>query len=245
MKIFLASTSDKNFLINDIKKVDYVLESFYYVQEWQKDFIKNKKWKMFLLDSGAFTFFSGNKNINWEKYVELYADFIIENNVDYFFELDIDSIVGYKKVLILREKLESLTCKKCIPVWHKSRGIQEYKKLCKEYPYIAIGGIAIKDISIKQYQGFPALIQLAHTFGCKVHGLGFTQMAYLDKIHFDSVDSTAWKSGGRFGQIHRFNGSKIVQIKKPKGKRIKSYKDIDAINLREWIKFQQYAKINL
>lgn len=32
MKVFLAATSDKNFCIEEIKKIDYILESFYYMQ---------------------------------------------------------------------------------------------------------------------------------------------------------------------------------------------------------------------
>ena len=61
---------------------------------------------MFLLDSGAFTFMNNSKSVDFDLYLDKYIDFIIEKNIKYFFELDIDSIVGYKKVLQLRERLE-------------------------------------------------------------------------------------------------------------------------------------------
>ena len=199
MKIFLASTSDKSFISN-ITDSKYILESFYYFQEWQILLIK--KCKMFLLDSGAFTFMNSQKGkVNFDEYLTRYINFINKYDIKYFFELDVDSIVGYEKVKQLRKRLENETGKKCIPVWHKSRGKEEYLKMCEEYDYVAIGGIVTKEITKEQYSFFPWFINEAHKRGCKIHGLGFTDTNLLQKYHFDSVDSTAWLSGSRFGHV--------------------------------------------
>lgn len=240
MKVFLAATSDKSFL-KDVYAVDYLLESFYYFKEWQLKLIKNCK--MFLLDSGAFTFMNNTKkgNINWKKYIDNYIDFINKNNIEYFFELDIDVIVGYENVKKIRKYIEEKTNKKCIPVWHKQRGIEEWINLTKEYNYVAIGGIVTKEITKQNYKYFPYLLNIAKKNNCKVHGLGFTATRDLKKYKFDTVDSTNWKSGGRFGQLHIFNG-KYIESKSFKDKRAKDYKMIDEHNLKEWIKFQKYAK---
>ena len=131
MKVFLASTSDKSFISN-ITDSKYILESFYYFQEWQILLIK--KCEMFLLDSGAFTFMNSQKGkIDFNEYLTRYINFINKYDIKYFFELDVDSIVGYEKVKQLRKRLENETGKKCIPVWHKSRGKEEYLKMCEEY----------------------------------------------------------------------------------------------------------------
>lgn len=242
MKIFLAATSDKKFLLNKIKKIPYILESYYYIQDWQINYIKNCK--MFLLDSGAFTFMNSinqkDKNINWDKYIEDYANFINRHDIKYFFELDIDVVVGLKEVKRLRNKLEQLTGKKCIPVWHKSRGIKEWEQICKEYDYVAIGGIVIGEITQSEYKYFKPLIEIARKYNCKVHGLGFTATKELYKYKFYSIDSTSWKSGGRFGQIHMFNKG-YIKSKKQKNKRAKCYKQIDKHNLNEWLKMVDYA----
>ena len=58
MKIFLAGTSVGERVLKE-HKIDYILESFYSIEEWQIPYIK--KCKMFLLDSGAFTFMNSNK----------------------------------------------------------------------------------------------------------------------------------------------------------------------------------------
>ena len=128
MKIFLASlTSRLDCILNkeDIKGI-YALESFYYADKRIEKYIPLMK--DFLLDSGAFTFFSSGKTVNWEEYVDKYADFINRNNVKHFFELDIDKLIGYENVLKLRKRLELETGKQCIPVWHKPRGKEEFLK---------------------------------------------------------------------------------------------------------------------
>lgn len=242
MKVFLAATSSRESMGKELLEIPYILESFYSINNKKTlERVKKHNKEKFLLDSGAFTFMNNFKGkVNFNEYLEKYINFINEYNVKYFFELDIDSVVGYEKVKELRKKLEINTQKKCIPVWHKSRGLEEWKKLTKEYDYVAIGGIVIKEIKPADYKYFIPLLKIAKENNCKVHGLGFTNTSKLHKYNFYSVDSTNWLSGGRFGQLHIFNG-KYMESKSFKNKRAKDYKKIDSHNLREWIKFQNYA----
>ena len=229
---------------DEIRKDDnclYILESFYYMTDELEKLIPLMDG--FLLDSGAFTFMQNTKTkIDWINYIKRYAEFIRKNDIKLFFELDIDSIVGYPKVIEYRKLLENLTGRKCIPVWHKSRGIQEFYKMCDKYDYVAIGGIVTGEITKDEYKIFPQMIKEAHKRGAKVHGLGFTNLGLLPKIHFDSVDSTAWTTGNRFGHLYRFNGKTLDKVKVPKGKRLADSKRAAEINFREWRRFQKYAK---
>ena len=138
MKIYLAGVApwrggqlyDKAIL----EHRPYILESFYYADADTERLLPY--FGDFLLDSGAFTFMINmRKTVNWEEYLEQYADFINRNRITKYFELDIDTVVGYPQVLKYRKKLELLTGRQCIPVWHKSRGLKEFKKMCDEYPY--------------------------------------------------------------------------------------------------------------
>ena len=236
MKLHLASFSSDPELKN-IEKCFYALESFYYIKEWQIPYIH--KFRSFLLDSGAFTFISNSKStVDWKDYVRKYIDFINKYDIDLFFEMDIDAIVGLDKVEKFREIIEKYTGKRCIPVWHKSRGLQYWKDLCMEYDYVAMGGIAIKDIPQRDYKYFSEFIKLANDYHTKVHGLGFTGRT-AQNYGFYSVDSTTWKSGRRFGQLHMFNGKRI-EIIRPPGKRLINYKKADQHNFEEWIKYQRY-----
>lgn len=247
MKIFLAGTNAEIENKEDILKSKYILESFYYIKPWQTEVIK--KCEMFLLDSGAFTFMQNSKShVDWDEYLKRYAEFINANNVQYFFELDIDSVVGHEKVKNLRYKLENLVNRPVIPVWHKSRGIDEFRRLCEQYKYVAIGGIVSKEIKNTEYKIFPQLIRIAHQSKTKIHGLGFTSTQSLKRYHFDSVDSTRWNCA-RFGRLEYFDGKGMRPIDRRKnGKRLNSKgyrKEIMKFTFNEWIKFQHYAENNL
>lgn len=249
MKVFLAGQAPwkEEGLYEDAMKGDgiYVLESFYYADEWVEKHIP--LFKDFLLDSGAFTFFSGKQaaNINWEEYVDRYAAFINKNKVKHFFELDIDKLIGYDKVLELRKRLESKTGLQCIPVWHKFRGKENFLQMCDEYKYVSIGGIVSGEITKEEYPMFTWFINEAHKRGCKIHGLGFTNLEGMTKYHFDSVDSTAWTTGNRFGSIYRFNGKTMEKYGKKPGQRLADSRKVALNNFCEWIKFQKYADIHL
>ena len=202
--------------------------------------------KDFMLDSGAFSFMNSNSvKEDWRDYIEQYASFINENRVEKFFELDIDSLVGYEKVKEYRMLLERKVNRQSIPVWHRTRGAEEFFRLCEEYRYISIGGIAIKHISSSEYKYFPYLINEAHKRGCKIHALGFTDLGKLKKYHFDSVDSSSWSSGSRYGTTYRFKDGRMESKKRKKSRRVLDWRGLDEFNFGEWVKFQKYAEVHL
>ena len=260
MKVYIAGNSIKKKILreqlygcdfftgeNNLKGIN-ILESFYYLRKNEEFMTLVKHLGSFLLDSGAFTFMSGSHKggINWDKYLEEYAAFINRWNVQLFFELDIDSVVGLTEVERLREKLESLTGKKPIPVWHRNRGKEYFIKMCENYPYVALGGIVTKEIDRKKYEtAFPWFIKTAHDHKCKIHGLGYTTVANLKKYHFDSVDSTAWLYGNRGGYLYKFNPrTGLLEQLDKEGCRLKS-REGAVNNFNEWVKFGKYAEIHL
>lgn len=247
MKLFLAGNDDCRKERFDIHLKDlYILESYHYIikQEWMFPLIK--EFKGFLLDSGAFTFMNkaNDKHFDWHKYALNYGEFVRTHNIEHYFELDIDVIIGIKEVERLRGVLEQAAGKKCIPVWHKSRGLEYWRQMCKEYDYVAIGGIVTKEIERKDYPVFSYLLKIAKESDCRVHGLGFTNIKGMNKYPFYSVDSTSWLSGNKFGAVYLFDGKSMQKAIKPTGSRVKSNKT--AIhNFSEWVKFSKYAEQNL
>lgn len=245
MKLCLAGTYSREFLRDEIEKSKYILESFWYFKPWQIPFIKSCD--LFLLDSGAFTFMNtARDNVDWDAYLNRYISFVNQYDVDHFFELDIDSIVGYEKVKQMTAKLERETGKQCIPVWHINRGKDEFIRLCEEYDYIAFGGIAIGEISKDSVIKYaPQFIKIAHQHNCKIHGLGFTDVKTFNNVRFDSVDSTTWLAGSKYGRLFHFTGNTIKSYSVPKGYKTTHYREMDSFNLRNWMKFQNYATIHL
>jgi hypothetical protein len=241
MKIFLAGNGHKDDVFINRKFYNfYRLESYLHIGK-KEPFIINE-YKDFILDSGAFTYLSSaSGNVDWEQYVDNYADFIIKYKVKNFIELDIDSIVGIKEVERLRAKLEAKVGRQSIPVWHKSRGKQYWLDMVKEYDYVAIGGIVTREIKPSEYKYFHWLLAEAKKQNCKVHGLGFTNLKGLDEYDFYSVDSTSWLSGNRFGSIYKFNGRTMLKFDKPAGMRVKTT-ETARNNFYEWVKFANYKE---
>lgn len=239
MKVHLAATGILKKFPAELAKCEFILESFYSVTSWQIPFLLNAK--SFLLDSGAFTFLRSGKRVDWDEYVSRYAKFINEHGVKQYFELDIDKIIGFDAVLDIRRRLERETGVKPIPVWHRSRGLERFKRDASDYPYIAIGGLAIKDIKPQEYEFLPYFIDEAHKRGAIVHGLGFTDTKRYKTIKFDTVDSTTWAVGGKYGCICEFDGDHMTQ-RKTDGKRCINQNGLMLYNYNEWLEYQRYAK---
>lgn len=235
MRIYLSGTGSIKPEIFDTvvqKYHPYVLESFFYMNNNVVSNLNN--FEDFLLDSGAFTFIHNPKNRNFIEYQDKYCEFINKYDIKHFFELDIDNVIGYEEVKKLRQDLEQKTGKKCIPVFHVERGLEEYKNLCKNYDYIAIG-------TIHQYNKNPQilrqLVEIAKSYGTKVHGLGYTRLEKKRSIDFYSVDSTTWINCSRYGELHKFDGSTIKKIKF-KNKRLVPTDEVIKNNFEEWCKYQ-------
>lgn len=202
-----------------------------------------------ILDSGAFSFFGG-KSVDWGKYTKEYIDFIKKTRQRLFFELDIDNVTSTQHAEYLRKMIEDGVGKQPIPVWRPCRKIEYWHMICENYPYVAISASGAYDSAwTRKDNATPILrkmIQIAHLKGAKVHGLGFTSTPKLHEIPFDSVDSTTWNVGGKFGNVCVFSDDwKEARQKKPQGMRVQNVNNLHLFNFEQWVKFQKYAEIYL
>lgn len=157
-----------------------------------------------LVDSGAYTF-QRSKSVDFDMYVERYYNFIKDNTnnpkIVGFFEMDIDNVIGYDKVLEYRKKLEEVS-DKIIPVWHGNRGITDYIEMCKKYSGKRVAITALgEDIDISQYNLF---INTAHKYNCKIHILGMTNKELIKSLNLgleDSFDSVSWALSSAFSNV--------------------------------------------
>lgn len=246
MKVHLACVwGVQKYLLNGELKPEGInaLESFQSMQSWEIPLLN--RFSSFLLDSGAFTFMSNaskHGTVDWNSYADKYADFIRENRIKQYFELDIDSIVGLKEVERLRRRIENRSGVQSIPVWHKSRGKEYFEAITKDYKYVAIGGIVTNEIPKAIYRKmFPWFIATAHKNGAKIHALGYTETSNLNLFRFDSVDSSSWKSLIRYGQYAKFENGRMYQREyKKNGRklRIADETEMNYYNFKEWLKYQ-------
>lgn len=250
MRLYLAGIEGalhydncRTYIMENIDNI-FCLSSFYYMNNRQIEVIKNMNKENFLLDSGAFTFrMKGLKGLNIDEYTDRYIDFINKYDIKYFFEMDIDKDEeSYKKVLELRKRIEESTGKKCIPVWHDSRGLDAWIDIINNYGYVAIGGITSTDG--KKQEIVKKLIKLANKKNVKVHLLGYNRTDLLDYNAF-SCDATSWNAG-QYGGIWNWDKIKCYPVKQNRrlNKRVISnlQKDLFLHNLKVWLYFQKYLK---
>ena len=232
----MAATSSRPYLKDEVSESMYNLESFWYIKKWQHHLIKDSK--MFLLDSGAFTYMNAKRDgaPDPKLFLDSYVRFVNEQDVDYFFNLDLDTIIGPENTKKLRRELESRTGKKSIPVFHKCMGLKAWHEICEEYDYVAIGTIYEY---AKNRKILRKLCSIASGYGARVHGLGFTG-ADVTEYGFYSADSSSWVSGARFGQVYNFKNGKLFQSSAPDGMKTKHHSIIDAHNFHQWCLYQQY-----
>lgn len=247
MRVFLAATTagmtvqtrEEAFRVG---KPKYLLETFFAGEKTCKKVLSDTTTDNFLLDSGAFSYMSGAECTKEQlvQYMNRYIDFINENDVKYFFELDVDTIFGIEFVEQLRSQLEYRTQKKCIPVWHKGRGIEYWKWMCDNYNYVAIGGLVFH-VKKQEYDAIRKMVEYARKKNVKVHGLGFTKTKELDKYPFYSVDSASWTKAAALGQqIHFFNGTSIDARQLNKANKKVKLSQLVKHNMIEWCKYQRY-----
>ena len=240
MTVYLAGTSAMKKTPEKLKGVN-VLESFFYIKPWQAEM--RNQYKRLILDSGAFTFMSKKANdVDFETYTKQYAKFVNDYDIELFFELDIDSVVPWQRYLDLRKMLEDLTGKDPIPVFHKKRGKEWFQNAVREHSYVAVGGIVTGEIKRSEFRTLGWFINEAHKNKCKIHGLGFTTMKWLSVLKWDSVDSTTWTNGTRYGEVQWFTGRKIARKANTNQLKLKSAESITEHNLNEWVKFSEYME---
>lgn len=140
------------------------------------------------------------------KYLEVHLD-----EWDFVLNLDVDAlkieradgtmIPGVVVADRATEKLKRIVGDKLIPVWHGTvdERFGRWKQFISEFKYVAIGSDISPRFRILRY-----LCDSAHIEGTIVHGLGSTRADILKDIPFDTVDSTTWLSGVRFGQYGGF-----------------------------------------
>ena len=242
MKVFLSSIENSSnkelieYLLNNNIQADYILISYFYFRKsgYSLDVIKNIS-KEILVDSGAHSFQKGSK-VEWETYTKEYAEWINKNDCKQilgYFEMDIDNIVGLDNVLYLRNILEKVS-NKIIPVWHKNRGIEEYKNMCKKYKFAAVTGFKNEDIKDSQYLMF---LNYARKHNCKIHCLGMTRTNILNTVPFYSTDSSSWKQSAVYGRFTKFFSGKFKLIHQPKNISVNT---ISKQNFIEYMKAQRY-----
>lgn len=220
----------------------YYLYSYYNLRGKKKllDYLKVKG-EVFL-DSGAHTLQKPGKEVDWDKFIYEYIKFIndYKQYLDYIVELDVENKIGLPLVEKYRNKIKKETSIEPIVVWHRSRGFDYLKYMCKTYKYIGFSGFVEDKTGENEIPDrfVNTFCDMAHKDSAKVHGFGYTRQNLPEK-RFDSIDSSSWNSGIRYGQLLKFKDNKMIHYKKLHNYNNK-YDVISKWSVKEWIKYQEF-----
>lgn len=204
-----------------------------------------------MVDSGAHSIHEGSE-VDIDDFCDRYIEFLKENweNISYYVELDVEEEYGMDKVLELRERMEEELPKPPIVVWHRGRGTEGWKEMCKNYDYVGFSGFVTKDGDPEVPDEYiPWFLKVAREHDTKVHGFGLTKPSKLKMYDFYSADSTSWLSGQKFGTYYDFQQGDLRSISKDAfiekyGKRFNDldYKDLNYWNIEQWKKFHKFLE---
>lgn len=184
---------------NTIQLNNYKQESLNLLVQYHKSEygnLKGFKRTNILIDSGAFAFNFYGQSQNKEKtqkFIEKYISFIKKTERDKrivgYFDMDL-IYLGLKNIRFLRQTLKNYT-NKLIAVYHPVYGLEEFKRMCFENKYVSI--CSMDGITPK---GYERMVKYAHKHNCLIHGLGINDNRILNKVPFNSVDSSIWNLDG-------------------------------------------------
>lgn len=162
-------------------------------------FLKHQKryaYRDWALDSGAFSAYNSGTTIDLSAYISE-CKRLMESDPTLTEIFSLDVIGDYKGTLKNTEKMWAAGVP-AVPCYHIGEPVDALKYMAKNYPKIALGGVA----RVRQKKKLEWTKQcFARIWPKKIHGFGFgTERAVLG-FPFHSVDATSWEIGPcGFGQ---------------------------------------------
>ena len=154
------------------------------------------------LDSGAFSAFTKNVDINIDEYIEFIKKY--EQHLDVYANLDV--IKNAEATMVNQRYMESKGLHP-LPVYHLGSDHSYLEHYSENYEYIGLGGMAGIDtpkptiIAQLDELWMKYLANEDGTARVKVHGFACTGTELVKRYPWYSVDSTSWVLNGRFGSV--------------------------------------------
>lgn len=203
-----------------------ILVSYFNTRK-QKDIkLYRERAKEIFLDSGAFTAFTKNIEISIEEYI----DYLLKTRGKWDYVAGLDVIGNAEETKKYCDKMKEAGLDP-IPTFHYGEDYSFLEDYCKNYDYIALGGVA----QLRTYPRVSTWLDncfsvIKNYWPKKVHGFAITGERYMKRYPFYSVDSTSWLAGQKFNQVA---GIKDGSIYRPL-----HYNKRDEKNIKHFLKLE-------
>jgi hypothetical protein len=186
-----------------------LLVSFFYLKPYLEQYHRYE-YRDWALDSGAFSAYNSGVVIDLQEYIETCQRLKAEDEtLTEVFSLDVigGPGTGTSHKQAARQTLKNTVAMweagiPAIPCYHLGEPESVLKLLAKEYPKVALGGVARKKGTIKK--GF-AQACFARIWPKPVHGFGYGTEELIMAFPWHSTDATNWELGPcAFGRWNSF-----------------------------------------
>ncbi len=168
-----------------------LLASFVYLRSFQEKRTQGlydmRDW---VLDSGAFSAHSSGKPIKLQEYIDTCKHLLATDSLlAEVFALD---VIGDWRASIRNCEAMWRQGIPAIPAFHRGSPESELKAIARDYPKVALGGVA----RLKGAEKLRWASQcFARVWPKRIHGFGFATEEAVLSLPFHSVDATSWELG--------------------------------------------------
>ncbi len=183
-----------------------LLISYFYLKPFLRD-QKKYAYRDWVLDSGAFSAFNSGVPIHLQDYIDCCKELLAADpTLTEVFALD---VIGDWKASLKNTETMWKQGVPAIPCFHAGEPWSALLTMAKEFPKIALGGIALAKTGKKMAWAGQCF---ARIWPKKIHGFGFGSENAIMSFPFHSVDATNWETGPcQFGRWNAFGGALSVR----------------------------------
>ena len=198
--IFCGVINKSEYVYNHNVKELTPFYRYYEKKNYEEVFMKNQV--SLFLDSGAFSAFTKNVEINIDEYIEFIKKH--KQHLDIYANLD---VIGNAEGTLKNQKYMESKGLNPMPCFHYKEDNKYLEHYVNNYDYIALGGVAqLKGNKVQLKYWLDELWEKYltkddGTAKLKVHGFGMTNVELMKRYPWYSVDSTSWVLTGRFGGV--------------------------------------------
>jgi hypothetical protein len=183
-----------------------LLMSFHYLRKANNvGYINDLSMRSWVLDCGAFSAMNSGVDIDLADYIAFCKDILAgPRPPEEVFALD---VIGDELATARNTEAMWEAGIEAIPTFHIGSSTQALLDMARDYPKIAIGGVARQ---AKQAKLHFAKQVFAHVWPKKVHGLGYSAPQHLLAVPFHTCDASTWQAQPtRFGRWRAYGGKRV------------------------------------
>lgn len=211
-----------------------LLASFAYLRQFER-FRHKLQIRSWVLDSGAFTAHASGKEVRLEEYIENAKRLLAaDDKLVEVFALDV--IGDWRASLKNTERMWAAGVP-AIPCYHAGEPEDVLRSLARDYPKIALGGVArVRGDKKMEF----ARQCFARVWPARIHGFGFGTRTAIMGLPFHTTDATNWEMGptcfGRWNSLGARGAKASVRGKVNLAGEIEFYLALERSARRHWKK---------